>query len=146
MIGVRIVVVALVAASIGVIAACSSQQCLPLGRVCLLSEWMRSPCEIISFTTTCTSSMDCHHGACIVGGTQQNNENCTVTALYDDGTKAVSHVAVTLNCLCTTNITATDFVPVKGSTCSPPKTDPDASVDDATIKDGATDASSEASI
>ncbi len=153
-IGVRILVVLGISIAVGVVASCASpQQCVPVDTQCLVSLWIRSPCEIVSFTTTCRTPVDCSGGTCVYGpgASRQFNETCTVTALYDDNTTAVSHVTSVVDaCGCTAfSSTATDFVPLKGSKCSPPSTDAgagdasDASASDASTSDAGVDASSD---
>lgn len=118
-----------VAVGLWSVASCSSNNCGPLGILCS-PRLVSSPCEIVSFTTDCGSSIRCQHGACFIGENAMT-ETCTVIAHYDDNTSAISHVTVsTGGCGCA-QITASSFVPPKGSTCSPPKSDIDASVLDA---------------
>jgi hypothetical protein len=136
----------LVFATLGVASSCSSQQtCMGRGAICLMNTTVTSPCEIVSFTTTCRTGLGCKHGACVIGTVQEFTENCTITVQYDDNTTAVSKVTSSVDsCGCTSSLKATNFVPVKGSTCSPPKSDVDASVDAPTDHGAASDAANDA--
>jgi hypothetical protein len=135
----------LVLTTMGVALSCSSQQtCMPRGAICVMSRSVTSPCEIVSFTTTCRTPVGCKHGECVIGIAEVFTENCTITAQYDDNTTAVSYVTSSADiCGCTSSLKATNFIPVKGSTCSPPKSNVDAStdapVDDGSARDAAND-------
>ncbi len=117
-----------VGAAIGALSSCSAP-CPASAIDCGVTSFVRAPCEIVSFSTTCPDPVNCHHGGCAIAFTR--DQSCSITATFDDGTTSVSHVSVTSPaCGCRT-VTSADFIIPKGSKCSPPKIDQDAAVGDA---------------